>query len=256
MNANCRLPLVETVDQKRVRGRGFVNMCLSFSGVFILGLTIFLPFVGVDTSIVPKIGRLFSPASLEAGRQRVIQQAGNFVIEAIHLAKSGAQDKDRASGPSRQSGGVPNHFAVAVPQLSLRQDYAHSSGFQRLQTNGYGLAASSAASLTSWPTASLPGTGRVAGRDGFAGAFKRKSYFGLSDDVDFGSTALRPATPLARPLVPSNACLTEASRLKAIAEVTRLRRVSEPARSEFIADGTQAPPAGKLAQPARKAGRL
>lgn len=236
MTVESRMPFLEAAalpKPSHSKWRGWANVGLSFSGVLVLVLTIVLPFAGVRTIDTPSL------KGLEAGRQRFIAGVRNLASDAIHLAR--AKSNNPSADRFGLAGAAPDFFSQERLQLSPRRSLAAGNGFLRAQGGG-GIAASQPAGLSTWTTAALAAPAPTRSRK--TGAFARQSRYGLADAVDFETTAARGMTPAGRAAPQSRTFLAEASRLKMIADVARLRLAGARAvNSDYVASGLANPPA-------------
>ena len=164
---------------RQLKSRDYVEAVASVVTVFILGLTAYLPFVGIDTLSGLRWKVNAELAYLEDSRRRIIAAGLEAASSVLHLAEVKTAQDDIAARASR-----PRDSYSLLPSVAA----GGLGSWFTLGGSGQAYAASSGGS----PLAALLGSSTAA-REGWAGSFEKQERFRLSHDVDFFSTASRPA---------------------------------------------------------------
>ena len=215
---------------RRLSTLDYVKGVASFITVLILGLTAYLPFVGIDTLSGLRWKVNSELAYLEGSRRKLIASGMEAASSVLHLAElKTPQDTVAARAsrpldsysllPSVAAGGLASWFTLG----GSGQTYAASSGGSFLAT--------------------LIGSSAAGAREGWAGSFEKQERFRLSNDVDFFSTASRPAVAYNPALPGAQPNRLDANRLETVLRAARGK--SAGPKPEYIS------PAAGEAAPAR-----
>jgi hypothetical protein len=215
---------------RRLSPLDYAKGIASFITVLILGLTAYLPFVGIDTLSGLRWKVNSELAYLEDSRRKLIATGIEAASSVLHLAEL-KTPQAKMDAQANRSGGAYS----LLPSVAA----GGSASWLALGGSGQTYAVSSGGSLL----ATLIGSSAAGAREGWAGSFEKQERFRLSNDVDFFSTASRPAVAYNAAGPGAQPNRLDANRLETVLRAARGK--SAGPKPEYIS------PAASEAAPAR-----